>query len=141
MDKVIAEHARILQSRYKQLLGSISNLESVASQLLSQGLLTLIEREEIKKRLSRADKEAFLCSCLTAKGVSKLVDISQVLKSEQVRQNSRSEAGRLPSGGGTGGGRLAGIEKWASSHEEVMGLGGDAARHDGRHLREGKILL
>lgn len=78
----MSEHSRILHARYKQLLSFVSDIDGVTSQLYAQGLLSSGEREEARKRVTRVDKEAYLCSCLTNKGAFKLVDISQVLKNE-----------------------------------------------------------
>ena len=81
----MSEHTRILQTRYKQLLSHVGDLASTAALLYAQDLLSQQELEELGKVRLRSDKEAYLCSCLTGKGVSKLVDISQVLKTEQAR--------------------------------------------------------
>jgi len=81
----MSEHTRILLSRYKQLLSCVSNMDAMAGLLFAQGLLSQREIDEMGKMRMRLDKETHLCSCLTSRGVSKLVDISQVLKTEQAR--------------------------------------------------------
>ena len=123
---------KILQSRYKQLLSYLSDLDAAVSQLHTQALITQVEKEEAWRKSNRMEKEAFLCSCLTGRGASRLVDISQVLKNEQIRQNADAAA---PSNG------LPAVEVRKKA-DLTLGVGGELTRkaQHRRHSQEGNLL-
>lgn len=94
----ISEHKRILQGRYQHLLGQLTDLDAVAEKLELMCLLSQLERVEVEKRCSRQEKQMYLCHALTIRGISKLVDISRVLKSEQSQSQKAGDAGSATSG-------------------------------------------
>ena len=80
------DHTKILQKRYYGLLKPLKELYFVTEMLYNKNLLTSDEKADITEHSSQANIRKSLCSALTDRGISKLVEISQILKNEQRRQ-------------------------------------------------------
>ncbi len=125
MSQTRYDHTKILYNRYFHLLKSIKDVDAIAEVLFNRNLLTQREKADIS---SSRDKQKHLCQVLTDRGISHLVEISQVLKSNQKWNFGPSPGdggGGNGNGGGGGGGGDGALSNGVSFGKGNNGNGGD----------------
>ena len=81
------DHTTILQNRYNHLLKPIANVDHVVKTLCDRGIIDMEEKCDILRTLAEEGRKHSLCRLLTGKGISSLVQVSEVLTLEQERES------------------------------------------------------